>query len=113
MTATTTPPADAERPFRSVNSVGLADLLEANGISFVTGDIRGHEMAWVGEELWIVNTHFSCLCTVHADYSFVPRWRPPFVTAMTADDRCHLNGLVVADGRPKYATALGETDIKE
>jgi uncharacterized protein (TIGR03032 family) len=58
----------------------------------------------------VVNTRFSCLCTLHPDYSFVPRWRPPFVTAFTAEDRCHLNGLAIADGRPKYVTALGETD---
>ena len=63
-----------------------------------------------GEELWLVSTRFSCLCTLHPDYSFVPRWRPPFITALTAEDRCHLNGLAIVDGRPKYATALGETD---
>src|SRR5262249_55882230 len=59
---------------------------------------------------WVVNTRFSCLCTLHPDYSFVPRWRPPFVTALAAEDRCHLNGLAVVDGRPRFATALGETD---
>src|SRR5205823_7093080 len=78
---------------------------------YVTGDIRGHEMAWVGDELWVVNTHFSCLSSLHPEYSFVPRWRPPFVTALTPDDRCHLNGLVAVDGRPKYVTALGETNV--
>ena len=76
----------------------------------VTGDIGVHEMAWAGEELWVVNTRFSCLCTLHPDYSFVPRWRPLFITALAAEDRCHLNGLAIADGRPKYVTALGETD---
>ncbi len=58
----------------------------------------------------MVNTRFSCLCTLHPDYSFVPRWRPPFVTALAAEDRCHLNGLAIVDGRPRYVTALGETD---
>jgi len=76
----------------------------------VTGDIGIHELAWAGEELWVVNTRFSCLCTLNADYSFVPRWRPPFITAFAAEDRCHLNGLMIVDGRPKYVTALGETD---
>src|SRR5262245_17426540 len=76
----------------------------------VTGDIAVHELARAGEELWVVNTRFSCLCTLHPDYSFVPRWRPPFVTALAADDRCHLNGLALVDGRPRYVTALGETD---
>src|SRR5262249_37658401 len=76
----------------------------------VTGDIGVHELAWAGGELWVVNTRVSCLGTLHPDSSFVPRWRPPFVTAFTADDRCHLNGLASVDGRPRYVTALGETD---
>jgi uncharacterized protein (TIGR03032 family) len=76
----------------------------------VTGDIGVHEVAWAGDELWVVNTRFSCLCTLHPDYSFVPRWRPPFVTALAAEDRCHLNGLLLEGDRPRYATALGETD---
>jgi uncharacterized protein (TIGR03032 family) len=78
--------------------------------SHVTGDIRTHEIAWGGDELWLVNTYFSCLCTLHRDYSFVPRWRPPFVTAVAAGDRCHLNGLAMDGGRPRFVTALGETD---
>src|SRR5205814_1695632 len=78
--------------------------------SHVTGDIGVHELAWAGEELWVVNTRFSCLCTLHPDYSFVPRWRPPFVTALAAEDRCHLNGLALVDSEPRYVTALGTTD---
>jgi uncharacterized protein (TIGR03032 family) len=58
----------------------------------------------------MVNTRFSCLCTLDPKYSFVPRWLPPFVSALTAEDRCHLNGLAVVDGQPKYATVLGKTD---
>jgi uncharacterized protein (TIGR03032 family) len=79
----------------------------------VTGDIRAHQIAWAADELWVVNTRFSCLCTLHPDYSFVPRWRPPFVTALIGDDRCHLSGLCLVDGQPRYATALGETDTPE
>jgi uncharacterized protein (TIGR03032 family) len=75
-----------------------------------TGEIQGHEMAWSGDELWIVNTAFSCLCTLDDRHSFVPRWRPPFITALVAEDRCHLNGLAMADGQPKYVTALSQTD---
>jgi uncharacterized protein (TIGR03032 family) len=75
-----------------------------------TGDIQGNELAWGEGELWLVNTAFSCLCTLHEDYSFVPRWRPPFISALAAEDRCHLNGLAMADGRPEYVTALAETD---
>ena len=77
----------------------------------VTGDIDIHELARdVTDELWIVNTRFCCLCTLDADHSFSPRWRPPFVSALAPEDRCHLNGLAMLDGHPKYVTALGETD---
>src|SRR5262249_20237559 len=64
-------------------------------------------------ELWIVSTRFSCLCTLDPDYSFVPRWRPPFISALAAEDRCHLNGLAVVDGRARFVSALGETDTKD
>jgi hypothetical protein len=76
----------------------------------VTGDVQIHEMAWADEELWFVNTRFSCLCTRNVIHSFVPRWRPPFITALTPEDRCHLNGLGVRDGRPRYVTALAQSD---
>jgi uncharacterized protein (TIGR03032 family) len=57
-----------------------------------------------------VNTRFGCLCTLDADHSFYPRWRPPFLSALAPEDRCHLNGLGLREGRPKYVTALGETN---
>ncbi|HUG94414.1 MAG TPA: TIGR03032 family protein, partial [Planctomycetaceae bacterium] len=62
------------------------------------------------DELWLVSTRFSCLCTLHPDYSFVPRWRPPFISALAAEDRCHLNGLAVVEGQPRFVTAMGQTD---
>jgi uncharacterized protein (TIGR03032 family) len=75
-----------------------------------SGDIRIHEIAWAGDELWAVNTRFSCLCTFDGEHSFVPRWRPPFVTALAPEDRCHLNGFAILDGGVRYATCLGLTD---
>jgi uncharacterized protein (TIGR03032 family) len=76
-----------------------------------SGDIRIHDIAWAGDELWAVNTRFSCLCTFDRDHSFVPRWRPPFVSALAPEDRCHLNGLAVADGAPTFVTLLARTDV--
>jgi uncharacterized protein (TIGR03032 family) len=76
----------------------------------VTGDIRVHDLEVAGGETWVVNTAFSCLATLDGDHSFVPRWRPPWITALAAEDRCHLNGLAVVEERPKYVTALGRTD---
>jgi uncharacterized protein (TIGR03032 family) len=76
----------------------------------VTGNVQVHEMAWADDELWFANTRFSCLCTLDRNHSFVSRWRPPFVSALTPEDRCHLNGLGLVDGQARYATALGATD---
>lgn len=77
----------------------------------ISGDIDIHEMAFDDSgELWIVNTRMSCLCTLDVKHSFVPRWRPPFISAYDSTDRCHLNGLAMRDGKPRYVTALGATD---
>ncbi|MGA3171040.1 MAG: TIGR03032 family protein [Chthoniobacteraceae bacterium] len=76
----------------------------------ITGDIRIHEIGWVGGELWAVNTRFSCLCTFDDLHSFVPRWRPPFVSQLAAEDRCHLNGMAIIDGRVKFVSCLGRSD---
>ena len=99
--------------------------------SHFTGQIHIHELAWgepeVGvqgsesltsdrrpltseSKLWVVNTLFSCLATLDERHSFVPRWRPKFISGLTAEDRCHLNGLAIQDGRPQYVTAMAETD---
>ena len=106
--------------FRNVPS--LAPRLEPSGAydacylprqAVYTGPIDAHEMAWCGGDLWVVNTLFSCLCTFDGVHNFIPRWKPRFVSALAAEDRCHLNGLGLIGGRPAYATALGETDTRE
>jgi uncharacterized protein (TIGR03032 family) len=79
--------------------------------SHVTGDVAIHEMAYGrGSELWFVNTRFSCLATLDPTASFAARWRPPFVSKLEPSDRCHLNGLAMQDGGPRYVTALGTID---
>jgi uncharacterized protein (TIGR03032 family) len=81
----------------------------------VTGPIQCHEVAWGATDdgdpdLWIVNTSFSCLVGLDSRYSFVPRWRPPFVSRLAAEDRCHLNGLAMRDGAPAFVTVMARTD---
>jgi uncharacterized protein (TIGR03032 family) len=95
---------------RRVEPPGCHDGCFLTRSSHFTGEVQAHELAWAGDELWLVNTAFGCLCTLDDRHSFVPRWRPPFITALAAEDRCHLNGLAMVDGKPKYVTALAETD---
>jgi uncharacterized protein (TIGR03032 family) len=75
-----------------------------------TGEIAVHELAWGKEQLVVTNTRFSCLCSLDNSYSFVPQWQPPFINALAPEDRCHLNGVALVEGQPKYVTVLGQTD---
>jgi len=62
-------------------------------------------------QLVLVNTLFGCLATLSDTHSFKPLWRPPFLSKLAAEDRCHLNGLAMKDGRAAYVTAVGESDV--
>ncbi len=76
------------------------------------GPVLGHDLACDGERLWLVNTLFNGLVTIEGSWSFVPRWQPPFIQGWSPGDRCHLNGLALAeDGSgPAWVTLLAETD---
>lgn len=81
---------------------------------YITGAIDIHEMAYgANEELWYVNTLFSCLCQLDRESSFAPVWRPKFVSKYSPEDRCHLNGLALRDDVPATLTALGVGDEVE
>ena len=58
-----------------------------------------------------VNTLFNCLATVSEQHSFIPLWQPPFISRLAAEDRCHLNGLAMQDGRPRYVTTVSQSDV--
>jgi uncharacterized protein (TIGR03032 family) len=79
-----------------------------------TGDIDIHDIA-VDENgrVVFVNTLFGCLATIDANSSFVPLWRPPFISKLAAEDRCHLNGLAMRNGKPRYVTAVSESDVAD
>ncbi|WP_225540742.1 TIGR03032 family protein [Xanthomonas sp. XNM01] len=75
-----------------------------------TGMINIHDIDWGDEGLWAVNSSFSCLCTLSPDASFVPRWKPHFISELVPEDRCHLNGMTLRDGRPAYVTTFSTAD---
>ena len=75
-----------------------------------SGMINIHDIAWGEDGLWAVNSSFSCLCTIEPDFSFVPRWKPYFISELVSEDRCHLNGMALIDGRPAYVTTFSKLD---
>ena len=89
---------------------GRYDALYLPRTAYFTGDLNIHDLAWGDEGLWLVNTRFSCLSTLSQNFSFVPRWQPSFISEIVPEDRCHLNGLALVEGKPRYVTALGATN---
>ena len=60
-----------------------------------------------------VNTLFSCIAQVSDGHSFKPLWKPDFISRLAAEDRCHLNGMAIADGAPRYATSVSRSDVSD
>ena len=90
------------------------DRLYSPTLGYVTGDIDIHDVAVDGAgRLLFVNTLFSCLATVSDRHSFVPLWQPPFISKLAAEDRCHMNGLALDGGRPRYVTAVSSSDVAD
>ena len=77
-----------------------------------TGDIDVHEIGVMADgRIVFVNTAYSCLATLSQVHSFRPYWRPPFISKLAAEDRCHLNGMAMRDGAPAFVTAVSRSDV--
>ncbi|WP_353930028.1 TIGR03032 family protein [Okeanomitos corallinicola TIOX110] len=90
------------------------DAIYLPQVGYITGDLDIHDIV-VDDKQQIVfaNTLFSCLATVSQTHSFVPVWQPPFISKLAAEDRCHLNGLALKDGKPKYVSVISQSDVNE
>ncbi len=93
---------------------GGYDRLYVPQLGYTTGDVDAHDIALdrEGRPLF-VNTLFSCIAAPSESHSFRPVWRPPFITKLAAEDRCHMNGLALRDGTPAFVTAVSTTDVHE
>ena len=90
------------------------DRLYVPQVACTTGDLDVHDIAVDAKgRIVFVNTLFSCLATVSETHSFTPLWRPPFISKLAAEDRCHLNGLALKDGRAAYVTAVSRADVAD
>ena len=75
------------------------------------GDVDIHELGVDAKgRVIFVNTRFSCLATFSTRFGFRPLWKPPFISKLAAEDRCHLNGLAMDEGVPRYVTAVSRSD---
>jgi len=102
-----------EQRDEEIAEVRKADALYLPRASLTTGMINIHDIAWGDEGLWVVNSTFSCLSTLSPDNSFVARWKPKFISKLVPEDRCHLNGMAMLNGKPKYVTTFNMEDSRD
>ena len=77
----------------------------------VTGELDAHDIGLLADGRSVfVNTLYNCLATPSDRHSFTPLWKPHFVSKIIKEDRCHLNGLAMQDGAPRYVTAVSKSD---
>ena len=90
------------------------DAVYAPHAAWVTGDVDAHDVGFDadGRPLF-VNTLFGCIAAVSDGHSFRPLWKPDFISRLAAEDRCHLNGMAMEAGRPRYATAVSRSDVAD
>ena len=83
-------------------------------LAYTTGDIDIHDIAVDPEHRPVfVNTMFACLARPSETKSFRPIWRPPFISKLAPEDRCHLNGMAMRDGEPAFVTAVSRSDVAD
>lgn len=88
------------------------DCMFVPQVGYVTGDLDVHDLVVdSSDQVIFVNTLFNCLATISEKYSFIPLWKPPFISKLAAEDRCHLNGLAMREGKPHYVTAVSQSDV--
>lgn len=102
-----------DRRNKELAAVKKADALYLERATLTTGSINIHDIAWGDGGLWVVNSTFSCLATLSPNCSFVARWKPSFITRLVPEDRCHLNGMAMRDGRPRYVTTFNRRDSRD
>lgn len=85
------------------------DALYMPRVTYHTGPLDIHDLSFgKNDELYAVNTLFSSIIKIDDDYNFTPYWTPPFIDKLVSEDRCHLNGMAMKDGLPKYASAFNQ-----
>jgi len=76
------------------------------------GDVDIHELG-IREDgkVNFINTKYSCIAEFSLFHSFKPVWKPTFVSRLAPEDRCHLNGMAMRDGVPRYVSAVCKSDV--
>jgi uncharacterized protein (TIGR03032 family) len=90
------------------------DAAYAPNQSWITGDLDVHDIGFSADGTPVfANTLFNCLAKTSPGFSFKPEWRPGFISKLAAEDRCHLNGMAMENGAPRYVTCISRSDVTD
>lgn len=89
------------------------DRLFLPHISYTTGDLNLQDVAIEAENQRVVfvSSLLNCVATVSDRHSCIPLWKPSFISHLVNEDRCHLSGLAIVDGKARYVTAYSQSDV--
>ncbi len=88
------------------------DALYMPRATYHTGTLDIHDLSFgQNQRLFAVNTLFSSIVEIDSNYNFTPYWTPPFIDKLVSEDRCHLNGMALQNGLPKYVTAFNQGNV--
>jgi uncharacterized protein (TIGR03032 family) len=80
-------------------------------LTYTTGVLDAHDVGILENgEIIFVSTRYNCLAVPSMQDSFTPVWKPSFISHIVDEDRCHLNGLAMDKGRPRYVTAVSKSN---
>ena len=80
-------------------------------LSHITGAVDAHDVGLDtdGQPIFVA-TKWNCLAQPSSTHSFRALWRPPFISSLINEDRCHLNGMAMDKGAPAYVSAVSRSD---
>lgn len=81
--------------------------------SFYTTDLDIHDIVVnQQDEIYFVTSQFNCVATpTDKGQCFEVYWKPPWISNIVSEDRCHLNGLALRDNLPRYITTISVSNV--
>lgn len=91
---------------------GLFDINFKPSKSIYEPDVDIHDIVVTKQNTFYISSLFSCICTPSKEkYTFDVYWKPPWISKIINEDRCHLNGLCCIDEKPAFVTSVSKLDI--
>jgi uncharacterized protein (TIGR03032 family) len=106
----------------SVTEDNVARKFDANyypRLGYINPDLDLHDLGVTDNGIFYCSALFNCICKASTEKSFELYWKPPWISYsivndrkfLAQEDRCHLNGMCIVDGFPRYVTAACTGDF--